>query len=121
MKIESDDYYGIILSMEYHDAGKAIIDELVSSLSAQQRFDDVEDLHTYTESSYQMDTRCLVGFALNHDDYEFGVGGLCHVVGHQIVKPLRLIERLTKEMSHQMHFKIAKMLNAVQSVPNKLP
>lgn len=117
MKIESDDYYRIVLSSEYHAAGTAFLEEIVSDLSANQRSSDIDFLRRNTETSYQVDTRCLICFALAHDEYEFGIGGLSHVIGHEVVKPLRIVERLTREMAHRSHEKIAKMIEAVESVP----
>lgn len=117
MRIESDDYYRIILSAEYHEAGAAFVEEIVSDLSAKEKFSDIEYLWRYTRSSYEVDTRCLIGFALAHDEYEFGMGGLSHVIGHEVIKPLRIIEKLTRDIAHRAHTKIAKMIDAIAAVP----
>jgi len=121
MRIESDDYYRIILSCEYNNAGAVFLEEMISDLSAKKRFSEVKNLQRYTASSYQQDTRCLIGFALAHDEYEFGIGGLSHVVGHEVIKPLRLLERLAGEIAHQAHAKIVKMVSVVESVSRKSP
>lgn len=117
MKIESDDYYRIVLQPDLYEAGQKLLDEILTELSSSGRQIDAEKLLREIQGAYARDIRCLIGFALCNTEYEFGVGGLSHVIGNQLVKPLRLLKNVFVELQHPSSSKISKMAEVVEVTP----
>ncbi len=102
MPIDSADYYQILISEEFRVAGEQFIQELSEKTGYGPEI-----------SAYSLDIRCLIGYALSHDNVEFDIGGMCHVIGHNIQGAIGLISGIASEHEHPQAGKISRLFKAM--------
>lgn len=113
MIIESADYYSIILDPSYRGVGAEFINEIKGELCMRNDHHANEDIAQYCDGDYCEDIRCLIGFALMNSDYAFGVGGLCHVIGHRARPAVEAVRRSAEKIQHSSYGKIEALMNAM--------
>lgn len=115
MEIDSKDYYNIVLSTKHNEAGAKLLAEITEKLAAQGHENSVEDMVEFSTSGYILDVRCLIGFALTNDEYEFGVGRMCHVIGHQVMPLIKTILINAELCEHPESAKITALSAAISN------